>query len=105
VSFSYRKANFLTTDDPRAASPYDARYMLRKEYDYPWLSDDLPGMVFDQSSGALAIPPNNVLLMIGNTDELLDAVQQANDNGIRTIEAKDGSPLSCYFVRMNVSSI
>jgi hypothetical protein len=106
VSFpSSRKANFLTTDDPQAANPHYARSMLRKEYNFAELkAPDLPGTTHNSSSGALEFKRNYVLLMIGNTDELLKAVDQAHANGITTIEASDGSQLSCYFVRMDVSS-
>ena len=105
MSFSSsRKANFLTTDDPQAANPHYARSLLRKEYNFAELGDPkLPG-VTHSSSGALEFKRDYILLMIGNTDELLEAVDQAQANGIRTIEASDGSQLSCYFVRMNVSS-
>jgi hypothetical protein len=105
VSFfsSSRKANFLTTDDPMAASPHDARHMLRKDYDYPGLSDQLPGTSYNGSSGALEIKRDYVLLMIGNTAELLEALDQAQASGINAIEASDGAQLSCYFVRMKIS--
>lgn len=77
--------------------------MLRHECNCPGLSDDLPRTTHRGSSGALEFKQNYILLLIGNTDELLKAVVQAQANGIRTIEASGGSQLSCYFVRMNVS--
>jgi hypothetical protein len=107
VSFfsSGRKANFLTTDDPMAANPHDARHMLRKDYDFPGLSDQLPGTSYNGSSGALEIKGGYVLLMIGNTDELLQALDQTQASGINAIEASDGAQLSCYFVRMKITGM
>jgi hypothetical protein len=103
---SGREQNFLTTDDPRAGEPLTARYMLRKEgYDLRALDGSLPGTTHDPSSSTLRMPANYVLLMIGNTPELERAVTAARDSGINMIEADDGAPLKCYFVRVKVSSL
>ena len=103
-----REANFLLTDDTRAGSPLTARHMLRKENDYRWIDDelrrDVRSATYDDGSGTLTIPPNCVLLMIGNTDELADAVAAATRRGLRIIETSDRSPLICYFIRIKVSS-
>jgi hypothetical protein len=41
--------------------------------------------------------------MIGHTQELVDAVVEAKERGLRLIRSSDENPLQCYFARIKVS--
>jgi hypothetical protein len=102
-------ANFLITQDRRAADPGDARYMLRTENRQITGLDQYvgtnrpstPAVTFDR--GTLTIPDDTALVMIGNTQELLDACEEAARQGIVVIQSTSDLPLKRHYVRMKIS--
>jgi hypothetical protein len=98
-----RTANFLITRDSKAIDPLDARQMLRQDYDYGQLDADFPmGLASRDEPGVLEIADDAVLLMIGNTDELVKAVIAAKERGLSEIRTREGGALKCYFARIKV---
>jgi hypothetical protein len=108
-------ANFLITQDIRAAVPGGARHMLRSEnraidqlHQYVGANPPPTARVdYDRGAYRLTIPDDAAVVMIGNTPELEAALKQAFDNGTRsvhTIETTNGRPLRHHYVRMRISS-
>lgn len=57
------------------------------------------------SAGSFLLLPTEVLLMIGNTPELLPAAEEAERAGLREIRrANRDAQMSCYAVRIQISA-
>jgi hypothetical protein len=93
-------ANFRIIKDARAADPGDARNVLRNDNTR---LDSLLGLNMYFTEGALEIPDDGALLMIGNTKELLDACAEASRN-VGRIATTNRSSLIVHFVRMKISA-
>jgi hypothetical protein len=118
---------FLITRAATAVNPLDARRLLRRENAYGRLpgrgrgtdrfetnpdfplpvdsgSDGRHAAFYDpEEPGVLELADDAVLLMIGNTLELVNAVTEAKQRGLRIIRSSDERPLQCYFARIKVS--
>jgi hypothetical protein len=98
-------AAFLITTDRAARDPKLARQLVRAN-DFSSLSASKSSGAGDVTKGVLNIPEDAVLLMIGNTNELLTACEATlNSEGITRIETKQGHYLAGYFVRISVSPV
>jgi hypothetical protein len=118
---------FLITRAAKAVNPLDARQLLREANAYVRLPgrgrgtdrfDTDPDFPLPVDSGydgrhaasydpeepeVLVLADDAVLLMIGNTPELVKAVTEAKQRGLRMIRTSDEKPLQCYFARIKVS--
>ncbi len=98
-------AAFLISTDGDARKPKLARQLVRANA-FSSLSASTSSGSGDVAIGVLNIPEDAVLLMIGNTGELLTACEAAvNSEGITRIETKQGHYLAGYFVRISVSPV
>ncbi len=98
-------AAFLITADQDARDPKLARKLVRAN-NFRSLSKSTSSGAGDVTDGVLNVPEDAVLLMIGNTDELLAACAAAlNSDGINRIETGQGHYLAGYFVRISVSPV
>jgi hypothetical protein len=57
------------------------------------------------SSGDYVFPESAVILMIGNTQELVDEVAATYNNGVDRIHAQRWPDLEFYYVRMEISGL
>jgi hypothetical protein len=127
MSIRHGEPAFLITRAAKAVNPLDARQLLRQDNGYAWLpgrgrgtdrfdtDPDFPLPVdsgydgrqaafYDpEEPGVLVLADDAVLLMIGNTQELVHAVTEAEQRGLRMIRTDDERPLQSYFVRIKVS--
>jgi hypothetical protein len=118
---------FLITRAAKAVNPLDARRLLRQDNAYVGLPgrgrgsdrfdtdpafplpvdsgyDGRHAAFYDpEEPGVLVLADDAVLLMIGNTPELVKAVTEAKQRGLRMIRTGDEKPLQCYFARIKVS--
>jgi hypothetical protein len=107
------KPAFLITREAKAVDPLEARQLLRRDNQYRRLdTDSLPLAygdhelaTYDREEKVLEIADDAVLLMIGNTDELVKAVIAAKAAGISKIRSRDERPLQCYFARIVVHRV
>jgi hypothetical protein len=94
---------FVITRDDSVTDPKLARQMVRgtgvENLEGPTLG------TVDRSQGYLRFPDDAVLLMIGNTQELLDACEEASDAGILMIGTSNDRSLTLLFARIQVSLI
>jgi hypothetical protein len=103
------EANFVITRDTRAADPGDARYMLRTENRQitgleQYVGNNPPPTArVTYDFPALEIPDDAAVVMIGNTQELVDACAKAEGQGIARIETLREVPLKLHYVRMEIS--
>jgi hypothetical protein len=127
MSNHHGKPAFLITRAAKAVNPLDARRLLRRDNAYVGLPgrgrgtdrfDTDPAFPLPVDSGSdgrhaafydpeepevLELADDAVLLMIGNTRELVEAVTGAKQRGLRMIRTSDERPLQCYFARIKVS--
>ena len=107
------KAAFLITRESKAVDPLEARRLLRRANQYRRLStDSLPVAAgerdvatYDGEEKVLEIADDAVLLMIGNTDQLIKEIIAAKASGISMIRSRDERPLQCYFARIIVHRV
>jgi hypothetical protein len=94
----------ITADDVR--EPRVARKFVRHEsLGFRRLEDAFNGGRASRVSGQrenLAFPDDSVLLMIGHTDELLEACRRARDDIIHYIQTSSKLNLAIRYVRMDV---
>jgi hypothetical protein len=127
MSNHHGKPAFLITRAAKAVNPLDAGQLLREDNAYVRLPGrgrgtdrfdtdlDFPLPVdsgYDRRQAAfyhpeepevLVLADDAVLLMIGNTRELVEAVTESKQRGLRMIRTSDEKPLQCYFARIKVS--
>lgn len=107
------KPAFLITRESKAVHPLEARRLLRSDNQYRRLdTDSLPVAygdrelaTYDREEKVLEIADDAVLLMIGNTDELVKEIIAAKAAGISKIRSRDERPLQCYFARIIVHRV
>jgi hypothetical protein len=107
------KPAFLITRESKAVDPLEARQLLRGDNQYrrldtdslPLASGDHELATYDREEKVLEIADDAVLLMIGNTDELVKAIIAAKAAGISKIRSRDERPLQCYFARIIVHRV
>ena len=97
----------LIGDNNSPMTPLRARELVRENN---YQLHTLPRVSYGKEHGrrTLEIPYRGVLLMIGNTSELKDAIRKVrkdSDFGFGQIVAEGGAELKIYFARINVSRI
>jgi hypothetical protein len=100
--------SFLFTRDPHiTATPRGARQLLRANNStFDRAMKLTPGLVQVLPRGWISFPRDTVLLMIGNTKELLDAFAAAwNRGGGITAIAGDNIQLECFYARIAVTFV
>ena len=100
-------AKFLVTTDS-AENPHTARTLLRKTDDaHDNLTDALREGIGQLDGDSFDLPEGAVLLMIGNTQELQEAIAASGLSYIESASSNDPGVwrhnLTCYFVRMQIS--
>jgi hypothetical protein len=100
-------AFLITRDDYGLHDPAKARDTVRKGGAFESLRAAVaaaPDLVrVEPSMKTVTIAKDAVLMMIGNTQELLKSCAEAVSDGITFVETEDEEELSRYYARINVS--
>lgn len=95
-------AYLVTTAD--VSDPVEARRLLRKTDDGKATLLESMGVMGRMYADSYLLPTDAVLLMIGNTPELTEEVDVAQ-NGFDRVIGEDWPQLECYYKRVNVSPV
>jgi hypothetical protein len=101
------KGAYLVTNAD-VSDPREARRLLRKTTNGRATLDEALGTMGELYSGDYIFPDAAVLLMIGNTQELVDEVAAAYNGGNGGTDRMHGNrwaELECYYVRMKISAV